>query len=48
MARIKLTVGEAVVRYLDNQYVSMEIDGKIVENKFVEGFFTMPVCQKNR
>lgn len=41
MARIKLTVGEAVVRYLDNQYVSMEIDGKIVENKFVEGFFTI-------
>ncbi len=41
MAKIKLTVGEAVVKYLDNQYVSMEIDGKIVENKFVEGFFTI-------
>ena len=32
-ARIRMTVGEAVVRFLDNQYVSF--DGK--ETKFVEG-----------
>ncbi len=38
---IKLTVGEAVVRYLDNQYVSFEKDGKIEETKFVEGFYAI-------
>ena len=32
---IKLSLGEAIVRYLDNQYVSL--DGR--EEKFVEGFF---------
>ena len=31
---IKLTVAQAIVKFLDNQYVSM--DGK--ETKFVEGF----------
>lgn len=35
--RITMTVGEAIVRFLDNQYVSF--DGK--ENKFAEGFFTL-------
>lgn len=34
---IKLSLGEALVRYLDNQYVSL--DGR--EEKFVEGFFTI-------
>lgn len=34
---IKMSMGEAVVRFLDNQYVSL--DGK--EEKFVEGFFTI-------
>ena len=34
---IKLSLGEAIVRYLDNQYVSL--DGR--EEKFVEGFFTI-------
>ncbi len=34
---IKLTVAQAIVKFLDNQYVSM--DG--VETKFVEGFFTI-------
>lgn len=34
---IKLTVAQAIVKFLDNQYVSM--DGK--ETKFVEGFFTI-------
>ena len=34
---VKISLGEAIVRYLDNQYVSL--DGK--EEKFVEGFFTI-------
>ena len=34
---IKMCMGEAIVRFLDNQYVSL--DGK--EEKFVEGFFTI-------
>ncbi len=34
---IKMTVAQAIVKFLDNQYVSM--DG--VETKFVEGFFTI-------
>lgn len=38
---IRLTVGEAVVRYLDNQYVLFEKDGAMEESKFVEGFYTI-------
>ena len=34
---VRLTTAQAIVRFLDNQFVSM--DG--VENKFVEGFFTI-------
>lgn len=34
---VRLTTAQAIVRFLDNQYVSM--DGK--ETKFVEGFFTI-------
>ncbi len=34
---VRMTVGEAVVKFLDNQYVSF--DGK--ENKFVEGVYTI-------
>lgn len=34
---VRLTVAQAIVKFLDNQYVSM--DGK--ETKFVEGFFTI-------
>ena len=34
---IKMTTAQAIVKFLDNQYVSM--DG--VETKFVEGFFTI-------
>ncbi|MCR5583944.1 MAG: 3D-(3,5/4)-trihydroxycyclohexane-1,2-dione acylhydrolase (decyclizing) [Lachnospiraceae bacterium] len=37
MGTVNLTVGQALVRFLDNQYVSF--DG--VENKFVEGVFTI-------
>lgn len=35
--KIKITVGEAIVRFLDNQFVSF--DGR--ETKFVEGFYTI-------
>lgn len=35
--KIRMTVAQAIVKFLDNQYVSM--DG--VETKFVEGFFTI-------
>ena len=34
---IRMTTAQAIVKFLDNQYVSM--DG--VETKFVEGFFTI-------
>lgn len=34
---VKMTVAQAIVRFLDQQYISM--DG--VETKFVEGFFTL-------
>ncbi len=37
----RMTTGEAIVRYLDNQYVAIETDGKIVESKFVEYFYTV-------
>lgn len=37
MKRIKMTVGEAIVKFLDRQYV--RLDGK--EEKFVEGVFTV-------
>lgn len=37
MERIRMTVGQAIVRFLDNQYVCL--DGK--EEKFVEGVFTI-------
>ena len=33
---VRMTTAQAIVKFLDNQYVSM--DG--VETKFVEGFFT--------
>lgn len=37
MKTIKMTVAQALVKYLDNQYI--EFDG--VESKFVEGIFTL-------
>lgn len=37
MGTVKMTVGQAIVRFLDNQYI--ECDG--VENKFVDGIFTI-------
>ena len=37
MSTIRMTVGQAIVKFLDQQYVRM--DG--VETKFVEGIFTV-------
>ncbi len=34
---IRMTVAQAIVKFLDNQYVSMDVE----ETKFVEGFFTI-------
>ena len=34
---MKMTVGQAIVKFLDNQYI--ELDG--IENKFVDGVFTI-------
>lgn len=41
MATVKLTAGQAIVKYLDNQYVVIEKNGAYVRSKFVEGFFTI-------
>lgn len=41
MKTIRLTAGEAIVRYLDNQYVAIEQDGKLIESKFVELFYAI-------
>lgn len=38
---VRLTAGEAIVRYLDNQYVAIEKDGVITESKFVEYFYAV-------
>ena len=37
MGNIRMTVGQAIIKFLDNQYI--ELDG--VENKFVDGIFTI-------
>ncbi|MCL2508656.1 MAG: 3D-(3,5/4)-trihydroxycyclohexane-1,2-dione acylhydrolase (decyclizing) [Oscillospiraceae bacterium] len=39
--KIRLTMGEAIVRYLDNQYAAIEKDGQIIESKFVESFYAL-------
>ena len=41
MKTVRLTAGEAIVRYLDNQYVAIEQDGKLEESKFVEYFYAV-------
>ncbi len=38
---VRLTAGEAIVKYLDNQYVTIEKDGKMLESKFVEYFYAV-------
>lgn len=41
MKTIKLTAGEAIVKYLDNQYVAIEQNGELIESKFVELFYAI-------
>ena len=43
METVRLTASQALVRFLENQYVSyIDMDGNEVEHKFVKGIF-MPV-----
>ena len=44
METVRLTLGEAIVRYLDNQYVTIEKDGEMIESKFVEYFYAVCIC----
>ncbi|NCA92368.1 3D-(3,5/4)-trihydroxycyclohexane-1,2-dione acylhydrolase (decyclizing) [bacterium] len=39
--RIKMTVGEAIVKFLDSQYVAIEVGGSLKETKYVENFYTI-------
>ena len=41
---VRMTVAQAIVKFLDNQYVSM--DG--VETKFVEGFHDLRTRHRGR
>ncbi len=41
MKTVRLTLGEAIVRYLDNQYVTIEQDGEMLESKLVEYFYAV-------
>ena len=41
MNTVRLTLGEAIVRYLDNQYVTIEHNGEMLESKYVEYFYTV-------
>ena len=41
MDTVRLTLGEAIVRYLDNQYVTIEHNGEMIESKYVEYFYTV-------
>lgn len=38
---VRMTAGEAVVKFLDNQYVAMKINGIVIETKFIEYFYTI-------
>ncbi|RKJ78184.1 3D-(3,5/4)-trihydroxycyclohexane-1,2-dione acylhydrolase (decyclizing) [Butyricicoccus sp. 1XD8-22] len=43
METVRLTASQALVRFLENQYVSyVDMDGKEVEHKFVKGIFMLP------
>ena len=43
METVRLTASQALVRFLENQYVSyIDMDGKEVEQKFVKGIFMLP------
>ena len=41
MSTVRLTLGEAIVRYLDNQHVTIEHNGEMLESKYVEYFYTV-------
>ena len=41
METVRLTLGEAIVRYLDNQYVTIEHNGEMIESKYVDYFYTV-------
>ncbi len=43
METVRLTASQALVRFLENQYVSyIDMDGREVEHKFVKGIFMLP------
>ena len=43
METVRLTASQALVRFLENQYVSyIDMDGNEVEHKFVKGIFMLP------
>jgi 3D-(3,5/4)-trihydroxycyclohexane-1,2-dione acylhydrolase (decyclizing) len=43
METVRLTASQALIRFLENQYVSyIDMDGKEVEHKFVKGIFMLP------
>lgn len=43
METVRLTASQALVRFLENQYVSyIDMDGNEVEQKFVKGIFMLP------
>ena len=40
METVRLTASQALVRFLENQYISyIDMDGNEVEHKFVKGIF---------
>lgn len=38
---VRITAGEAVVKYLDNQYVTIEKNGEMIESKLVDYFYAV-------
>lgn len=43
METVRLTASQALIRFLENQYVSyIDMDGNEVEHKFVKGIFMLP------
>lgn len=43
METVRLTASQALVRFLENQYISYtDMDGKEIEHKFVKGIFMLP------
>ena len=43
METVRLTASQALVRFLENQYISyIDMDGNEQEHKFVKGIFMLP------